>query len=284
MIFLAILIHVLGNLCPKWILKDNYHILQNNFSWKSSILKLSGLLTSLLFAFILISVHTLTSKDRYIENKNAIYGLEFSETMKAYGFENGDKIVSINGQGIDRVSEIIKCILLASGDVKVLVDNDNNSKELIIKDSDKYAIIKNVNLTHVKAKIQPNSCTRMDFKEVQITVTRFGVSKIFENFGYMWKQVTHLLSPKNSTYGQVGGFITISQIRNIHGYLLLLAFNSIFIGIVNLLPLPGFSLGNLLVSIIENNRRRLFNHRIMKIVRAASLSLAIAFIVIIINI
>ena len=120
MIFLAILVHVLGNLSPKWILKEKFEDSVNNYSWNSSLFKLSGLLASVMCSFILISAITLTSKDKFVENKNAIYGLEFSETMKKMGFEDGDQIVSINDQEIDRVSNIIKQIILETGDVKIL--------------------------------------------------------------------------------------------------------------------------------------------------------------------
>ncbi len=280
MIFIAILIHVLGNLSPKWILKENFEKGRNNYSWNSSFLKLSGLLTSFLFTLILISTLTLTSKDKFIENNKAIYGLEYSETMKKLGFEDGYQIVSINDQEIDRVSNIIKRIVLETGDAKVLVSKNNTVKELILTDGDKLTIMQSRDLKHIKAKMQPDTILSKDFEKVKMTVTNFGVIKIFETFGMMWKQVILLISPRTSAYNQIGGFVTISQVQDFRGYLFILALSSMFIGILNFLPLPGFSIGNLVISVIENSKKKHFNKKIMNVLRIISISLVIAFILI----
>ena len=279
MIVIAILLHVFGDLAPKWILKKNY-IDQNNYSWMYSVLKISGLVISFLFAFLLIAGITMTNKDRFIENKNAIYGLEFSETMKNFGFENGDKIVSINGHKIDRVSNIIKQIILESGEVQTEITRNENCKMLTIKEQDKFAIIRSGSIEHIKVKMQPDNINNSDFKKIEITELRFGFSKVFENFSNMWNHVILLISPRASAYNQIGGFIVFSNVDNIRGYLMILSLCSIFIGILNFIPLPGFDLGNCLISVLENIRRKRFEKRIIRVLQIVSVSLIATLILI----
>jgi membrane-associated protease RseP (regulator of RpoE activity) len=278
MIFIAILIYVLGVLAPQWILKSKYFDLKETFSWKYSFFKLSGLLCSFLFAFILILILTLTNKDRFVLNKDAIYGLEFSETMKNYGFENGDKIVSINGQEVDRVSNIIKQIILTSGKTNIKTFRGENSIEIIIEDKEKLPIIQNSDLGHIKPIMQPFPISNNIFEQVKISEKRFGISNVFENYGNIWKYIMQLNPLQNKTYQNIGGFIAISKIQNGRGYFMLLAICSVFIGILSFLPLPGFSLGEFIISIFEKIRRDNINKRTLNLIRVISISLLIILI------
>lgn len=106
MIVIAVILYVLMNLVPKWILKEKFEEFENNFSWKIPLLKLTGLFFSICLAFLLTLGITTSTKDKFIENKNAIYGFEFSCTMKEFGFQDSMKIIAINGEETERVSDI----------------------------------------------------------------------------------------------------------------------------------------------------------------------------------
>lgn len=77
----------------------------------------------------------LFEKSYYIENKDAIYGLEFSNTMQELGFKNGDKIISINNQPVKKISEITNMILLNPNTI-IKIKRNNNYTELKISDSE----------------------------------------------------------------------------------------------------------------------------------------------------
>lgn len=100
MIFLALTIFIIINLSTKWILKKKFSQLEVNFNWKIPYLKLSGLLIIFLLAFFIIFSVTMTGEKKYVENKNAIYGLKFNKTMNSFGFQNNMKIISINDKVI----------------------------------------------------------------------------------------------------------------------------------------------------------------------------------------
>ncbi len=277
MIFISILIHFLGNLAPKWIFKDYYLAERNKFSWKYSLFQLSGIITTLLFTFILVSIFTLTSTTRYIENKNAIYGLKFSENLQSIGFEDGDKIISINGNELGRVSRNIVELILPEGQVKVLVEKNGITRELSINESDKPIIWSNHNSIPMEAIMYPNEYVGGSFDEVKLTEVPKGLSDIPSAFGIMWNQVTRLIFPSE---GQVGGFKAISEIENLHVLFSILALTSMFIGIINLLPLPGFSIGNMGLTIIEKNRGQHFSKWMFYILQSLSIAMVSIFILI----
>jgi len=280
MILIAIVLLILGNFAPKWILKRRYIEFQDSFSWKSSLLKFSGMATCLLLALSLTIGVTLTSKDRFVLNKNAIYGLEFSKELKAIGFENGDRIIFIDENEIDRVSDIIEQILFTKPDVKVEIIRKDIHKTLIINENDIYTIINSRSISHVKAKMQPDSILGNNFKEVEISESRFGILNAFENFNHSWKYVISLIIPQNSSYNDIGGFPAITRATNIQGYLMILTLNLIFIAILNFIPLPGFNFGNFIVSVLENYRKKYYNKRLIKIIKIISIGFVIILILI----
>ena len=80
------------NQTPKWILKERYNQLENNFNWTIPFTKLTGFVFCFFFSFLLIFGITISTKDTYIENKNTIYGLEFNNTMEEFGFQDSMEI------------------------------------------------------------------------------------------------------------------------------------------------------------------------------------------------
>jgi len=127
MIIISILIHILGNQFPNRILPKAK---QDN-----PILKLSGLFIDFLVAFlILFFIHLLSPKNYYIENNDAIYGMEFNETMEKLGFEDGDKIISINNQPVKDISKISIDIIMNPNSI-IKISRNNHYRKLIVNDN-----------------------------------------------------------------------------------------------------------------------------------------------------
>lgn len=276
MILLAIAIYILLNLTPKWILKERYNQLENNFNWTIPFLKLTGFVFCFFLAFLLIFGITKSSKDTYIENKNAIYGLEFNNTMEKFGFQDGMKVKSINGQEIERVSDILKRINIESGDIEVSVEKNGIQDKIVLSDSDKVILMQN----HSTNQIVPIMHDSNGENEIIQTEKSFGFSDVIERFSTLWKQALILINPNPSTYKSIGGFVSISKINNIRGYLMVLSLNLIIIGILNLLPLPGFSIGNFAISTIETLRKKLYNKKRKRLIGWISILLVVGFLII----
>ncbi|WP_449386735.1 hypothetical protein [Chryseobacterium lineare] len=217
-------------------------------------LKLSGLIFDFFIAFLLLFlIHLLAPKTYYIDNKDAIYGLEFSNTMQELGFENGDKIISINNQPVKKISEITNMILLNPNSI-IKIKRQNTDKEIKITDIDVMKIIQSKG-TPIKVKFTP-SIEEGKIQNIKQTKEKFSFTKVLENYQTYTKGAYDFINPKKD-YKKVGRIRTVP--KDFSGQLSLLPFCCLVVGIMNLLPLPGFSLGNFVISIIELKRDEKFN-------------------------
>ncbi|MCZ4694602.1 hypothetical protein DWB61_06070 [Ancylomarina euxinus] len=257
MILVAILIYVLAGLAPKWILKQDYEILREQFSWKIPLFKLSGLFVGLSLAFVLISISTFTTKKGFVENKNAIYGLEFNSVMEKLGFQDGMKIASINDKAVYKVSDIIETILVEYGKSEVCVDVNGIESINILDAKAKGDILKSVSMDFIKPIMKSTNNTN----SVKITYENYNFSDVLARFKMLWYQAIVFVNPSPSHIQQVGGFLRMANPANSHGQALSLAFTLILLGILNLLPLPGFNVGNAIISSIETQRRKHYNKK-----------------------
>lgn len=265
MIIISILIHIMGNYSPKWILPKVKH---NN-----PIIKLTGLFTDFLVAFLIcFFIHLLSPKTYYIDNKDAIYGLEFNDTMKQLGFKDGDKIISINNQAVKDINKIIIDILMNPKPV-IKIKRQNTDKEIKITDNNVMKIIHSEG-TPIKVKLTPN-IGEDKIKEIKQTEEKFSIKNVLKSYQYNIKGAYEFFTPKRG-YRKLLGFNL--NLRGFRGALSLLAFCSTIVGVLNLLPLPGFSLGNFVVSVIELKRGKTFNLRKKNIVSVCTVFVIIIFI------
>ncbi len=275
-VVVAIIVFVLLNLAPKWILKEKYDQLEDNFNWEIPFIKLTGLVLSFFVAFLLIFGITKTTKDTFIENRKAIYGLEFNNTMEEFGFQDSMKIKSINGEEIERVSDIVKKIIVESGDIEVSVEKSGIIEKIVLSDSDKILLMQN----HKTNPIVPIMFDSNGENEIILTTKSYGFSDVIDRFGTLWKQALIIINPNPSAYKGLAGFVAISKINNFRGYLMVFSLNLIIIGILNMLPLPGFSIGNFVISAIETLRKRLYNKKRKRIIGWFSILLVIVILIV----
>ena len=96
-------------------------------------------------------------------------------------------------------------------------------------------------------------------------------------FRNLWNQSTKLINPNSPVYKGIGGFISFSKINSFRGYLMLFSYCLITIGIINILPFPGFSFGNFIISTLETLRKTFFNKKRLSIIKFASILFIIIF-------
>lgn len=265
MIILSILIHILGNYSPKWILSKT----KQNIPF----LKLSGLFFDFFTAFlILFFIHLLSPKIYYIDNKDAIYGLEFNDTMKQLGFKDGDKIISINNQSVKSINKLNIDIIMNPYSI-IKLKRNNYYKELKINDNEIMEILSS-KTTPIKAKLTPN-IGEVKIKEIKQTEEKFSFTKILESYKANIKGAYHFINPKKD-YKKVSGIRAVS--KDFREQLSLLSFYCLVVGILNLLPLPGFSLGNFVISVIELKRGKIFNPKRKNIICSLSVFMTVILI------
>lgn len=277
MIVLAIAFYILMNQVPKWILKEKYSQMGKNFNWSVPFIKLAGFAFCFLLTFILTFAITKSTKYTYIENKNAIHGLKFNNTMKEFGFQDGMKIKSVNGQDIEKVSDITKRIIYENSEIEVLVEKNGIEDKIALGDPDKIKLMQN----HLSDPIVPIMFDANGKNEIIKTEKSFGLYDVIVLFYNLWKYPYSIINSNPSAYESIGGYVTISNINDvtIRGYFMIFAMNLIIIGNLNLLPLPGFSLGNFIISTVETLRKKLYNKRKKRIISWISIFLVIVLLI-----
>lgn len=246
MLFTAIAIFISANL----LLPKLFKLKEDNV-WS----RLIGLFTIFLLAFIFCAIPILTSKKEFTPNK---YPLDFSTEMEGIGFRDGDKIISANGKKIETVEEIPTEILMNSN--SILIERNNQNLTISIPNEKIVEIIQS--------------------KEELVTVSNTGkaISKVSESYGFdkvldvfidEMKVAIQFLFPSNS-YKSLNDF----QLEN---GLQKLRFSLLLVYIINLLPIPGFSIGNFIIAIIEKVRKQKFNPKKLRIISIICVVLTILF-------
>ncbi len=97
--------------------------------WQRLPIIVGGVFVNFILALFIYSAVLYTWGEEYLPLQNAKYGLQFSKTLQDSGFKNGDKIISIDGQAIEKQSDVIG---------KILIDGKQNIK--VARDSQQVDI------------------------------------------------------------------------------------------------------------------------------------------------
>jgi regulator of sigma E protease len=227
--------------------------------WKRMLIVLAGpgfnfLLTIIIFIIVLIyGLPSLTSEIGEVQKDSAAFEA---------GIQNGDKIVSMNGEKV-RFWEDIRAIIAESKDksIKIVIDRQGEEKALLVKP--RLSKSKNIFGEEVPAYligISPSEKTVIErrnpwdaiitsvYKTWEISkLTLISVVKIFEG----------VVSPKT-----LGGPIFIAQVagaqvkEGIIPFILFMAILSINLGVINLFPIPVLDGGHIFFYLIEIVTRR----------------------------
>lgn len=90
-------------------------------AWQRLIVMLGGVTVNLVLAMVIYAMILFTWGGDYLKTENAVYGIECSELAKDLGFQNGDKILTVDGVYYESFIEIPEAILI-SGANEVIVE------------------------------------------------------------------------------------------------------------------------------------------------------------------
>lgn len=102
-------------------------------AWQRLIVMLAGIIMNVLLAMAIYSAMLFTWGENYYHNDDMVNGYAFSEAGKELGFEDGDKIVSIDGEKIGNVREIDKKLIIADDNRSVVVERGGEQVTLDIE-------------------------------------------------------------------------------------------------------------------------------------------------------
>ncbi|MBQ9439215.1 MAG: RIP metalloprotease RseP [Paludibacteraceae bacterium] len=98
--------------------------------WKRMLIITGGVMFNLIGAMVIYGAMLSHWGEQYVPMANADYGEQFSEIMLKHGFENGDKIVAVNGVMPLTIKETIN---------KILIDEEHNIT--VVRNGDTLDII-----------------------------------------------------------------------------------------------------------------------------------------------
>ncbi len=114
-------------------------------TWQRLLIMLGGVIVNLILGFVIYSMILFIWGEKFLPNKNLKDGVWCVDSI-AYdiGFRNGDKIISVNGNNIERYDDIFKNVLFG-GKVEVIRNNEKTTfllpEDFIKKIIDKRNVI-----------------------------------------------------------------------------------------------------------------------------------------------
>ena len=100
-------------------------------AWQRLIIMVGGVAVNVLLAMVIYAMILFTWGDDYLKTENLKYGIKCSELAKEIGFQNGDKILTIDGVYYENFSDIPEAILI-SGASEVLVERNGETVSISI--------------------------------------------------------------------------------------------------------------------------------------------------------
>ncbi len=237
------------------------------------------LIDGIVFNFILAIVLFFISGLIYGKPVNEPIVKETVEGKAAYlaGIEAGDRIISINGVSINTWDDF-----LLEVSAKKLKDN----YEFVVKKSS--GEIKNYNIVPEVIKNEKGEETRVFgivsngtvYKKGLLNAISYAFVGTYENSVTIFKIIASLFTGQvsvKSLSGPVGIYSIVDQVKS-QGFITLLyltAYLSINVGIVNLIPIPVFDGGRVLILIIEKIIKRKTGEKLENILNYVGFGLMI---------
>ena len=98
-------------------------------AWQRLIIMLGGVTVNVITAFIIYAMILMVWGDKKVDAKSLKYGISFNDPLfKELGFQNGDKILAVDGKPVDDFTDVLKKLLLV--DSTVTVDRNGSSQNI----------------------------------------------------------------------------------------------------------------------------------------------------------
>ena len=91
-------------------------------AWQRFLVMIAGVVMNVLLAVAIFCGISYAWGESYFDNADARWGYNFSETGHVLGFEDGDRFVSIDGQPVGDINEVVNALLLTSEGRTVTVE------------------------------------------------------------------------------------------------------------------------------------------------------------------
>ncbi len=110
-------------------------------AWQRLLIMLGGVLMNFIFAFVIYIGILYAWGNTYLPTNNVVYGIEVNDVGEQIGFQNGDKILTVDNQYIDNFAKIVPTIVLDNAKT-VQVERNGKKVDVEISDADLALMLK----------------------------------------------------------------------------------------------------------------------------------------------
>ena len=101
-------------------------------TWQRLIIMLGGVTVNFLLGIFIYSMTLYFYGDKYLPNSGVTDGVICSDFAKDVGFKNGDKIVSVDGENIERFFDINQNMVLRDKAFSVIVEREEGAMKFLL--------------------------------------------------------------------------------------------------------------------------------------------------------
>ena len=101
-------------------------------AWQRFLVLIAGVVMNVILAFVIYCGISYTWGSTYLANDDVKWGYEFNEAARGMGFEDGDRIITIDGEPIDNANEILNSLVISDSDKRIVVERNGAAEEFTI--------------------------------------------------------------------------------------------------------------------------------------------------------
>lgn len=228
------------------------------------IILVAGVFNNFLLAIVLLFAMALIWGAQSL--KPVIYDVTEDMPIAEAGIVAGDVITEINGKKVNTWDRAQLLLIMKSKDdnYKITVKHADGNKDTY---NVKPEVKENEDGTKTR---QFGIVIKSEVKKGFVPALKYGYQKFFSTLDQMWLTIKSLFTGKISIKelsGPVGIYSVVGESRKagVQSVIFLLAYLSINLGIMNILPIPALDGGHLLFLIIELITRRKVNEKVESI-------------------
>ena len=251
--------------------------LYNKPWYKKLIIILAGIINNFILGFLILFLIALIYGSYTTEPIIGVVTKD-SSSQKA-GIKEGDKIISINGEKTRTWDDVT---------LKLVLSNNDKAQEFLLETSDgkKKVSVKHEKITDENGNVSYSYGIGLDDTKYHGlgNAFKYATSKFGSIFNSMIVTIKALFTGKvglDSLSGPVGIYSIVgSQSKaGLSGLLYLLAYLSINVGFINLIPFPAFDGYRAVIILIERITRKKVNDKVDAIVNQVGLFLLFALMI-----
>ena len=100
-------------------------------AWQRLLIMVGGVVVNFILAFFIYAMILFTWGQEYVPVKNAAYGYEFCETALKNGFQNGDKIIAVDGVEYEMLGDVSNHIVFDNAQ-RVTIEREGQQMDLVM--------------------------------------------------------------------------------------------------------------------------------------------------------